>query len=147
GWAAANWLLDAGSLWVFLYAFGFRAGPAELLVAYGLANVLAAIPVTPGGLGIIEGVLVPTLVGFGASRGIAILGVVAWRLVTFWLPTPIGTGCYVPLRAGAHASRRARREAMSGWVDVAEVGSRSARRSTASATAAASTTEPGTEPP
>jgi len=142
GWAAANWTLDAASLWVFLYAFGFRAGPIELVVAYGLANVLAAIPVTPGGLGIVEGVLVPTLVGFGASRGIAILGVVAWRLVNFWVPIPLGTACYVSLRAGAHASRRARREAVTGLVDAAEVGSRSARRS---AHPAAATTEAGTD--
>src|SRR5947209_6044742 len=127
GSAAANWTLDAASLWVFLYAFGFRAGPIELVVAYGLANVLAAIPVTPGGLGIVEGVLVPTLVGFGASRGIAILGVVAWRLVNFWLPIPVGTACYVSLRAGAHASRRARREAVEGLVGAAEAGSRRGR--------------------
>src|SRR4051794_19694475 len=128
GWATANWLLDAASLWVFLYAFGFKAGPDALMVAYGLANVLAAIPITPGGLGIVEGVLVPTLVGFGATRGTAILGVVAWRLVNFWLPIPVGTASYVSLRAGAHASRKTRGEAVKGLVDAAEVGSRAARR-------------------
>ena len=47
GWAAANWLLDAASLWAFFAAFGPPPGPVELMVAYGLANVLAAIPVTP----------------------------------------------------------------------------------------------------
>jgi uncharacterized protein (TIRG00374 family) len=50
GWAAANWLFDAGCLWIFLAAFGTVVDPVSLLVAYGLANVLAAIPITPGGL-------------------------------------------------------------------------------------------------
>ncbi len=49
GWAAANWLLDAASLWVFVAAFSHFISPVDLLVAYGLANILAAIPITPGG--------------------------------------------------------------------------------------------------
>ena len=68
-WAAANWLLDAASLWVFLFAFGHAVSPIDLLVAYGLANILAVIPITPGGLGVVEGVLIPTLVGFGVPQG------------------------------------------------------------------------------
>jgi uncharacterized protein (TIRG00374 family) len=100
GWAAANWMLDAASLWVFVLAFGHRLGPAGLLVPFGLANVLAVLPVTPGGLGVVEGVLVPTLVGFGTPRGIAILGVVSYRLVNFWLPIPMSALSYVSLRAG-----------------------------------------------
>jgi hypothetical protein len=108
-WAAANWLLDAASLWVFVDAFGHRVGIDGLLVSYGLANVLAAIPLTPGGLGIIEGVLTSSLVGFGTPRGIAILGVLSWRLVNFWLPIPVGGVCYLSLRwrpghEGAHGA-------------------------------------------
>ena len=53
-WAAANWLLDAASLWVFLLAFGAHISPIDVLVAYGLANILAIIPLTPSGLGVIE---------------------------------------------------------------------------------------------
>jgi uncharacterized protein (TIRG00374 family) len=107
-WAAANWLLDAGSLFVFLLAFGHIENPDGLLVAYGLAYVLAAIPVTPGGLGVVEGVLVPSLVGFGATRGAAIVAVIGYRLVNFWLPIPVGAGAYLSLRVGGdrHAANR-----------------------------------------
>ncbi len=97
-WAAANWLLDAASLWVFIAAFGRLVSPVDLLVAYGLANVLAVIPITPGGLGVVEGVLIPTLAGFGLSRGVAILGVLGYRLVNFWLPIPVGGAAYLSLR-------------------------------------------------
>ncbi len=102
-WAALNWLLDAASLWVFLYAFGSTVFPIDLLVAYGLANVLAVLPITPGGLGVIEGVLIPTLVGFGVPRADAILGVLTYRLVNFWLPIPTGGIAYLSLRfRGGH---------------------------------------------
>jgi uncharacterized protein (TIRG00374 family) len=98
GWAAANWLLDAAALWVFLRAFGQSLPIDGLLVAFGLANVVAAIPVTPGGLGVIEATITPLLVGFGASRGSAILGVVSWRMLNYWLPIPAGAISYLSLR-------------------------------------------------
>jgi uncharacterized protein (TIRG00374 family) len=99
GWAGANWLLDAGSLWLFVAAFGERVPADALFVAYGLANVLAAIPITPGGLGVVEAVMTSTLVGFGTPRGIAVLGVIGYRLVNFWLPIPVGALSYVSIRA------------------------------------------------
>ena len=97
-WAALNWLFDAGCLWVFILAFGHTISPIDLLVAYGLANILAAIPITPGGLGIIEGVLITTLVGFGVPHAQAILAVLSYRLVNFWIPIPVGGAAYASLQ-------------------------------------------------
>src|SRR5487761_1473325 len=97
-WAALNWLLDAACLWVYIWSFGHVISPIDLLVAYGLANILAAIPITPSGLGIIEGVLIPTLVGFGVPHSQAILAVLAYRLVNFWIPIPIGGAAYASLQ-------------------------------------------------
>jgi len=68
-------------------------------VAYGLANVLAAIPITPSGLGAVEGALIPTLVWFHVPTATAIFGVLAYRLVNFWLPVPAGALAYLSLRA------------------------------------------------
>ena len=120
GWAAAFWLLDASSLWVFLAAFGHLMSPYGLLVAYGLANVMAVLPITPGGLGVVEGVLVPTLVGFGSPRGVAILGVITYRLVNFWLPIPVGALAYLSLRVEPGASRRRRAEELEELAEAAE---------------------------
>ena len=97
-WASLNWLLDAACLWVFLWSFGSVVSPVNLLVAYGLANILAAIPVTPAGLGVVEGVLIPTLVGFNVPHSQAILAVLAYRLVNFWVPIPIGGAAYASLQ-------------------------------------------------
>jgi non-canonical purine NTP pyrophosphatase (RdgB/HAM1 family) len=97
-WASLNWLLDAGSLFVFVGAFGHWVNPDGLLVAYGLANVLAVIPLTPGGLGVIEATLTTLLVGFGTQRGVATLGVLVYRLFNFWAPIPLGGITYLSLQ-------------------------------------------------
>jgi putative heme transporter len=99
-WAAANWLLDAASLYVFLFAFGVHLDPVDVLVAYGLANILAVIPLTPGGLGVIELTIVSVLTGFGATGAAATAGVLSWRLINFWLPIPFGGASYLSLRLG-----------------------------------------------
>jgi uncharacterized protein (TIRG00374 family) len=118
-WAAANWLFDAGSLFVFLVAFGHIENLDGLLVAYGLAYVLAAIPITPGGLGVVEAVLVPSLVGFGATRGTAIVAVIGYRLVNFWLPIPVGAGAYLSLRVTSERHAANRREELKQALDEA----------------------------
>jgi uncharacterized protein (TIRG00374 family) len=100
-WASINWLLEAASLWVFLRAFGSSMNPVNLVVAFGLAGVMAAIPITPGGLGVVEAVLTPTLVGFGVPARTATIGVLCWRFVQFWLPIPLGGVAYLSLRFGA----------------------------------------------
>ena len=104
--ATANWLLDAACLWVCLYAFGHGISPALLLTAYGFANLLALLPVTPGGLGVVEGTLIPLLLAFGTPGGAAVLGALTWRLLQFWLPIPVALGCYASLRVQRRAIQR-----------------------------------------
>ena len=104
-WAALNWLFDAASLWVFVVSFGHVVSPIDLLVAYGLANILAVIPITPGGLGVVEVTVTATLAGFGVPARVAAVSVLAWRLVNFWLPIPVGGLSYLSLRFGPSARR------------------------------------------
>ncbi|MGA2528261.1 MAG: YbhN family protein [Acidimicrobiales bacterium] len=113
-WAAANWLFDAASLWAFIAAYGHITRPIDLFVAYGVANVLAAVPLTPGGLGIVEAVAATSLSGFGVPAADAWLGVISWRLFNFWLPIPIGAGAYLSLRVRRGAGLKERRDALGG---------------------------------
>ena len=62
-----------------------------------MANILAVIPITPGGLGVVEFIAISTLTGFGVPGGVATAGVLCWRLVNFWLPIPFGGVSYVTL--------------------------------------------------
>ena len=99
-WALVNWLVDAASLWVFLRAFGGSVGWDALIVAFGLANILSVIPFTPGGLGIVEGVYIPTLTGFGLAGSTAAVGVLSYRVAQYWLPIFVGWMSYLSLRFG-----------------------------------------------
>jgi hypothetical protein len=82
---------------VFVAAFSHFISPVDLLMAYGLANILAAIPITPGGLGVVEFVLVSMITGFGPTAGETLSGVLAYRAVNFWLPIPFGGVAYASL--------------------------------------------------
>jgi uncharacterized protein (TIRG00374 family) len=73
----------------------FRAVHAAIpwdgvLLAYGVAQVVASLPLIPGGLGIVEGSLAVVLVAYGAGRVPAVAAALAFRLVNFWLAIAVG---------------------------------------------------------
>lgn len=93
GWAALSWIVDAAALWVMFLGFGVRLHPAVLLVGYGLANLINALPeLTPGWLGLLESALAATYAALGVPVGIAVMAVLAYRLVSYWLPVAVGIG-------------------------------------------------------
>jgi putative heme transporter len=99
-WATLNWILDAIALWIFLRAFGVSVRPDVLFIVFCVANLGGAIPITPGGLGVIDFALTSLLVTFGVPKSAASIGVPAYRLAAFWLPIPIGLAVYFSLRRG-----------------------------------------------
>ena len=99
-YALMNWLIDAAALWVFIRAFGDTLDLDALIVAFGLANLLAAVPITPGGLGYVDLAYVATLVGFGITENSATLGVAAYRFAQFFFPIFLGGVAYGSLRFG-----------------------------------------------
>lgn len=105
-WAAMNWILDAAALWVFLRAFGVTMDVDALIIAFGIANLLAAIPITPGGLGYVDTGYIGMLVGFGARAGPAALGVAAYRFAQFFFPILLGGVLYLSLRVGPWSIER-----------------------------------------
>lgn len=105
-WATLNWLLDACALWVFIRAFGVALDPDALIIAFGVANVLAAIPITPGGLGYVDTGYVGMLRGFGVPLRTATLGVASYRFAQFFFPILLGGILYATLRIGPWSIER-----------------------------------------
>jgi uncharacterized protein (TIRG00374 family) len=110
-WDVGFWLCTATALWLFVSAFGHRVPVDGLIVSFGLAYVMAAVPITPAGLGVVEVVLVSLLTFFGAPVGAATLGVVLYRLVNFWLPIPLGALAYLSLQVEEVREETGEREA------------------------------------
>jgi uncharacterized protein (TIRG00374 family) len=89
-----RWAFDYGTLLAALAAVGATPRPALVLLAFCAAQVLAQIPVTPGGLGFVEAGLTATLAVAGVSTGDAVLATLAYRLFSYWLPLPVGLAAY-----------------------------------------------------
>ena len=84
------WLLDLFTLMAALAAVGSRPSLIPVIVAYCVAQILAQIPLTPGGLGFVEAGLTATLVLAGVSAAEAALATLAYRVFSYWLPLPVG---------------------------------------------------------
>jgi putative heme transporter len=66
----------------------------EALAAFALVRLLSAVPITPGGLGVVELGLAAALVLAGGDKAEVVAAVLVFRLLTFLLPVPIGAVTY-----------------------------------------------------
>lgn len=85
-----RWVLDYASLLAALAAVGSGARPSLVLLAFCAAQLLAQIPITPGGLGFVEAGLAAMLGLAGVSAADSVLATLAYRLFTYWIPLPLG---------------------------------------------------------
>ena len=99
------WAADCGCLAFAFLAVGVPVPWQGLLLAYCAAQLAVNLPITPGGLGVVEGSLTVALVAFGGGRAPVVAAVLLYRVISFWLPLPVGAGCYAAL-----ARQRRRRE-------------------------------------
>jgi uncharacterized protein (TIRG00374 family) len=93
-----KWAFDYAALLASLAAVGAQPNPGLVLLAYAAGAVLAMIPITPGGLGFVEAGLTGVLALAGVSAGDAVLAVLSYRLVSFWIPLPSGLVSYAVFR-------------------------------------------------
>lgn len=90
-----RWAFDYATLLAALAAVGSTPRPALVLLAFCAAQVLAQVPVTPGGLGFVEAGLTAMLALAGVNAGSALLATFAYRLFNYWLQLPAGLVGYV----------------------------------------------------
>ena len=98
GASVLRWFFEYGVVLATLYGLDVQPDPALTLLAFVAASVLGLVPFTPGGLGFVEAGLTATLVLAGVSAGDALVTTLVYRLLTFWLPLPIGAGAAVVFR-------------------------------------------------
>jgi uncharacterized membrane protein YbhN (UPF0104 family) len=101
--AAARWVFDWLTLLTALAAVGQHPRPTLVLLAFCAAQLLAQIPITPGGLGVVEAGMTGALALIGVPAGAAAVATLAYRLVSYWLPLPVGGIAYLVHRRRVRA--------------------------------------------
>jgi uncharacterized protein (TIRG00374 family) len=96
--AVTYWAFDIATLWTGFRAFGANVPIAVLVIGYFVGQLANALPI-PGGIGGVEGGMIGTFIAFGINGSTAVLAVLAYRLISFWLPVLPGSIAYLQLRS------------------------------------------------
>jgi uncharacterized protein (TIRG00374 family) len=94
GLSAARLAFDFFTLLAAVRATGSHPRPSLLLLAFAVAGVIGMVPITPGGLGVVEASLTGMLVLAGMGSGQALLATLTYRLASYWLPLLAGPFAY-----------------------------------------------------
>jgi uncharacterized protein (TIRG00374 family) len=95
--AAAYWGFDIAVLGLSFRAFGQSVPIAQLIQGYFIGTLGSLLPL-PGGVGGVEGGMIGAFAAFGVPGGRAVVGVLTYRAISFWLPTIPGVVGYLRLR-------------------------------------------------
>jgi uncharacterized protein (TIRG00374 family) len=91
------WACQVGVLWASFRAFG-TAPPLAVLTQAFFVGMFGNLLPMPGGVGGVEGGMIAALAAFGVDAGQAVVAVLLFRAVTFWLPMIPGVIAYFQLR-------------------------------------------------
>ncbi len=83
----------AVALTACLAAVGGHVPVAEVLLVYLAGSAFGAVAPVPGGIGAVEAALIAGVGHLGVHPGIAVAGVLSYRMVTYWLPVLPGIIC------------------------------------------------------
>ncbi len=100
--SAGRLLFDYLCLLFCVRAVGAHPRPSLILLAYAVAGVIGLVPITPGGLGIVEASLSGLLFAAGLTGAEAVLATLAYRLASYWLPMMAGPFAYAAFRHRYH---------------------------------------------
>lgn len=95
--APAWWGFDICVLWAGFHAFGAAPPFSVIWMAYFVGMFGNLLPL-PGGVGGVEGGMIGAFAAFGVELNLAVLAVLAYRAISFWLPTLPGAIAYFQLR-------------------------------------------------
>jgi uncharacterized protein (TIRG00374 family) len=81
---------DILTLYMLFLAAHYTANPGLVLAGYGLPLLAGKLSVLPGGLGVVEGGMVALYQALGVPGGEAVVVILSYRLISFWIPVLLG---------------------------------------------------------
>ena len=101
GYPALQMLL----MWSCLAVLQVHVNMGAVFAAYAVERLLTLVPITPGGVGLVETAATATLVGFGADPVGAAAGIVLFRVFSYLLEIPLGAMVAAAWFARSRAAR------------------------------------------
>jgi uncharacterized protein (TIRG00374 family) len=95
--AFAWWGFDIAVLWASFHAFGSVPPVSVIVMGYFVGTLANTLPL-PGGVGGVDGGMIGAFLAFGVDPAVAVLAVLSYRAIAFWLPTVPGLIAYFQLR-------------------------------------------------
>ena len=95
--ALPAWGFEIAILWACFRAFGPSPPAAVLVMGFYVGTLGNTLPM-PAGLGGVEGGMIGAFIGFGVDGSLAVLAVLAYRTITYWLPLLPEAAAYLRLR-------------------------------------------------
>lgn len=108
-WTLGSHLADLLTLAALFAAFGHPVPAPVLLLGFLLGRLFFVIPITPQGIGVVEGTMIFTYQRAGVPLEVAAVVTVAFRGVSFWLPAVLGA-VLLEVRTGRNLLRHASEE-------------------------------------
>ena len=84
------WIFEILRVYVVFLAFGARVGPVLIGEVFILASFVGMVPLLPGGIGAIEGMMILFYSHAGITSSISAAATVVERLISYWMTTFIG---------------------------------------------------------
>ncbi len=88
----------AAALAACIAAVGGHLGLTDALLIYLAGSAVGAVAPSPAGVGAVEAALIMGVGRLGVPPGVAVAGVLSYRLITYWLPVLPGLACAASLR-------------------------------------------------
>jgi putative heme transporter len=114
-----SWVADVAVLAIAFLALNSAPPWTGLLLAYCAGQIAASVPVTPGGIGVVEGSITLALVAFGGAETITLAAVLLYRLIAYWGCLPAGGLAWLMLRTTSRVPATAPGAARDGPVTTA----------------------------
>lgn len=84
------WIFEILRVYVVFLAFGAHVSPVIIGEVFIFASLAGMIPLLPGGLGAVDGIMILFYSAAGITASISAAATVIERLISFWLPTILG---------------------------------------------------------
>jgi uncharacterized membrane protein YbhN (UPF0104 family) len=97
GWSILWWAADVAVLDACFRAFGESPALGVLIMGYFLGHIGNLLPM-PGGVGGVEGGMVGVFAACGMPLDVAVVGTIAYQVISTWLPVAPGLAAYWSLR-------------------------------------------------